>query len=800
MNRKNTKYVLCFLCLVLLIPTTISDEIQGIKASKHQSNLTLNTIQTDGNLAMDQKSSRSSNYLPHSSIIASTPEDIANTLPDYMFNLFDNQTGLPIYAKELGLTYPTAMDFQPLRIENLEKGAMENVTLSIVPKIKLKMYLQVDTLSGNLDLYVYEGDTITGEPIASSLNPKDYDEILDIETYRPMNITIAIVHNAQNTTADFASGTLYVSQYNYIEDIYRLYIEGKHPSTHQPQRRTNIYIPHLKYYSSDVPNYGTDGIYLSVADTLLVDNIKIYDDFSRFGDFFFGTDNQVDYSSQGSEYGQDLRIWTEGLLFNDGFKMEINGREGSGFVTLGFSLYAYGQNTGFHKSIYPKYQTFNHTQPVIPFVAVNPTVDPLDFEPRGVYLANNDTKVTDVISLNGTTDAVIPGIHTYYFQPAEALEPGTYYMNIRVRNGGVYVGRFFYFKVVAGEDTSSPTIHHLFLDMQHPELDQTLLIYANVTDNSSPVETVTLHYRKGIDGDFTAVKMTNMFDGIYCAPISLGVENFQIGDTVQYYLTATDSWGNMLTEDNNGTYYSFIVSDFSGPTISDVTITPHTVIEEQEVQVTCRVADPSGVKYVELWYSTDKSSFSVETMSLTTDINYSATIGPFDKGKRVYLFIVAVDNSSANNPTYDTNKGQFYVFDVLDKDMNPPVIANIQHNPANPTDEDNITITCEVTDDTSVAYVTLYYRINRGSWYMCNMTANDTLYTCTIGPFSAGDQIDYYVVAYDSSLNHNEAIDDNEGQYYSFEIVAAKKSPIQIEYGVLSLGLLVLLLKKRKKV
>jgi len=44
------------------------------------------------------------------------------------------------------------------------------------------------------------------------------------------------------------------------------------------------------------------------------------------------------------------------------------------------------------------------------------------------------------------------------------------------------------------------------------------------------------------------------------------------------------------------------------------------------------------------------------------------------------------------------------------------------------------------------------------------------IYSVTIGSFAVSDTIEYYITAVDNSANHNEAIDDNSGLYYSFTV------------------------------
>ena len=139
-------------------------------------------------------------------------------------------------------------------------------------------------------------------------------------------------------------------------------------------------------------------------------------------------------------------------------------------------------------------------------------------------------------------------------------------------------------------------------------------------------------------------------------------------------------------------------------------------------------------------------------------------------------------------------------------DFNPPQIVNIILSPSTPTDLDTVSINATVTDTSGVQSVSLYYRVNGGNWIEVSMTLiSGDFYSVTIGPFAVSETIEYYVSAVDNSVNHNEAINDNSGLYYSFtisEVIPEFQtiSPLlSLSIILLFLGCSLVLLKRRKK-
>ncbi|HHH79797.1 MAG TPA: PGF-pre-PGF domain-containing protein [Thermoplasmatales archaeon] len=81
---------------------------------------------------------------------------------------------------------------------------------------------------------------------------------------------------------------------------------------------------------------------------------------------------------------------------------------------------------------------------------------------------------------------------------------------------------------------------------------------------------------------------------------------------------------------------------------------------------------------------------------------------------------------------------------------NPPVISNISQTPQTVTDEDTVTIKATVTDDNEIESVDLYW--NDGTLHSKQMTIEkENTYHATIGPFTSGTTVTYYITATDNA-------------------------------------------------
>jgi hypothetical protein len=178
-------------------------------------------------------------------------------------------------------------------------------------------------------------------------------------------------------------------------------------------------------------------------------------------------------------------------------------------------------------------------------------------------------------------------------------------------------------------------------------------------------------------------------------------------------------------------------------------------------------------------------------MSVYSGDIYSVSLGLLTYDDSVEYFIIAIDNSPNENSNIDNNAGIYYSFTVVSSDVSGPIITDISQSAENITVSGSITISCTVTDLNGIQSVTLYYRIDGSAWIAIEMIETSTnVYSITLDSFTAGDFVQYYIEAIDDSIINNPTIDNNEGDYYSFKILADPTSNTPFIGGYVSLGII----------
>ncbi len=165
------------------------------------------------------------------------------------------------------------------------------------------------------------------------------------------------------------------------------------------------------------------------------------------------------------------------------------------------------------------------------------------------------------------------------------------------------------------------------------------------------------------------------------------------------------------------------------------------------------------------------------------DNNLGGTSQGHDDGANNYWYDSTIqegnywsDWSGTGSYSIDGVAGAFdlYPLDEPTVNLGPPVITTIIHSPSTPKELDPVDIYTTVTSLYGVQSVTLHYRINGGTWIEDSMTLiSGDLYSGTIGPFPVDYIIEYYITAIDNSVNHNEVIENNNGQYYNLFVVSS---------------------------
>ncbi|HUU79291.1 MAG TPA: hypothetical protein VMX55_13180 [candidate division Zixibacteria bacterium] len=331
-------------------------------------------------------------------------------------------------------------------------------------------------------------------------------------------------------------------------------------------------------------------------------------------------------------------------------------------------------------------------------------------------------------------------------------------------NGGLY-----YSFTITSSDVTGPTITTITPTPDPANDTEPITISCDVYDDNG-IQSVTFYYRVN-SGSWVDIDMTFMPWDTY--EVSIGA--FDYADFIEYYIIAIDDSPNHneVTDDNGGTYYNctIVSSDLTGPIIDSILHIPISPDETETITISCSVTDKSEIQNATLYYRVNSGDWISESLILVSGSTYEVTIGTFAYNDFIEYYITAFDDHPVHNVATDDNEGVYYNFTIVSSDVTGPTISSVNHAPSTPNATDTITISCSVVDTNGIQVVSLFYRVNSGSWVGTNMPLDTgDIYLATIGTFNDNETVEYYISATDDSPNQNVVIDDNEGVYYSFTV------------------------------
>ncbi len=365
----------------------------------------------------------------------------------------------------------------------------------------------------------------------------------------------------------------------------------------------------------------------------------------------------------------------------------------------------------------------------------------------------------------------------------------TYEANIPIQSFGSFVEYFVNVTDNANnwvlDDNSGSYYNYIVSDSVNPqvsvightptpvEYSDAPIVSCDATDLGSGVNSVELYYRIN-SGSWISLIMNLVSGDTYEAIIPAQV----YATTIDYYVNASDGANNWALDDNSGLFYSYIVQDYTIPSITNITQTPIEVGPTTTPVVGCDINDlGSGLLTVELYYRVNAGPWLILSLVLITADHYEATIPNYAFGSVVEYYINATD--VAGNLAIDDNTGSYYTYTV--GDSTPPQITSISRTPTTVEYTDAPIISCNVTDlGSGVNQVLLYYRMNGESWASLTMLLmSSDHYEAAIPTQTWSILVEYYINATDN-LN-NWILADNSGSYYSYLVADLINPTINID-------------------
>jgi len=105
----------------------------------------------------------------------------------------------------------------------------------------------------------------------------------------------------------------------------------------------------------------------------------------------------------------------------------------------------------------------------------------------------------------------------------------------------------------------------------------------------------------------------------------------------------------------------------------------------------------------------------------------------------------------------------------------PPIIADVSRDPCVPLSSDNVVVSVNITDNSTISEASIYYRLNSGSWNIVSMSnTSDDTWAGSIPPDGTQDAfVEYFVKAADdgadqSEIKWSEFPDAENGNYLGY--------------------------------
>ena len=289
-------------------------------------------------------------------------------------------------------------------------------------------------------------------------------------------------------------------------------------------------------------------------------------------------------------------------------------------------------------------------------------------------------------------------------------------------------------------DLIQPSISDVTHEPQIPNELDSVIISAKVTDKGGLAQ-VILSYHDGetwynISMKYNTTKM--LYEET--------VPPYENETEILYKIYAVDYAGNW----NISPIYSYTVHyhETNPPKIVNITQEPRSPTDLDSVLIKVNITDESDIAYVILSYSVQDVWHNLTMTYYISSKLYQATIPKMSVGTEISYKVYAVDKYN-NTSISNTQK---YI--ILSHDIESPTIHHIFHFPQSPTDNDEVTVFANITDESEISVTILSYT-NGSAWYNVTMAKNTakSLYKGVIPKSPAGIIIQYFIYSEDSFGN-----------------------------------------------
>ena len=291
-----------------------------------------------------------------------------------------------------------------------------------------------------------------------------------------------------------------------------------------------------------------------------------------------------------------------------------------------------------------------------------------------------------------------------------------------------------------------PEITGLGFIPSDPESTETVSISATITDSDGTISSAEIKWGTSTGSYPNTVSMTNSGDD-YSGVIPVQSD----GTHVYFVVYAEDNEGGSEQSSEN----DYLVDDPNIlPEITGVGFIPTDPESTESVSVSATITDSDGtISSAEIKWGTTTGNYPNTVSMSNSGDDYSGVIPAQADGTEVFFIIEAEDNEAGITLSSEFN------YTVEDPENQAPVISDVILDPASPTEDENLIVSCIVDDyDGSVVAVVLKWKRGTGDYTDVSMNFSGGRYYGQIPKQSVGETIYFSIIA-----------EDNEGLQNSYE-------------------------------
>lgn len=150
-------------------------------------------------------------------------------------------------------------------------------------------------------------------------------------------------------------------------------------------------------------------------------------------------------------------------------------------------------------------------------------------------------------------------------------------------------------------------------------------------------------------------------------------------------------------------------------------------------------------------------------------MNYTSEYGFINEKERQNLFVY--------NYLGDPELSLF-----VENDLSEPTLVDQVVDPAKPLQHNNITFKIKIEDDSGIKNASLWFSTDNKTTWQEKILDTDVFnyYSTILDNYSEGTKIFYYFTVFDNSINENELLIDNDGEFFQLLVAYYDREPPEI--------------------